>query len=244
MSIYSKIFADNYDALMGSYSSRFVVLDTLIHQAFPERKNLRILELACGSGNNLLHFPSSYDLFGLDIAPAMVKIAKKKVPHAKIVVGDMTNFSFDEKFDLILCLYDSINHLTTFRQWQKVFYLAHKHLKKNGVFIFDMNTIKRLQRLSLNQPAVQRLDKDTLTYKKIHRKNDNEVRLHVLLFQNIHSKNISVTEQYVDESSFEVKEVQTALQKYFIIEQRIDPLRLRVTKNSMRLYFVCRKRFF
>ena len=241
MSIYSNSFANYYDLLMGDYSLLLNAIHTLITHYAPKRKQLRILELGCGTGTILKTFPKSYKLYGLDIAKDMITIAKQKVPHATFVVGDMTNFSLPQKFDVILCVFDSINHLTHFAQWKKVLRLAARHLSKGGVFIFDINTPKRLNTLTTFPPYVKKLNKTTLAVEKLTMKKKNLYALQIAILENINSATPNIFEEIVEEAAFTKEKVTNEITKHFVLEKMFDPFRKYVTKNTGRIFFTCRK---
>lgn len=73
----------------------------------------------------------------------MIKVGQGKLPDTKFHTADMTAFKLSEKFDVILCIFDSVNHLLTFDQWEALFDRAKEHLSAGGVFIVDMNTIAK-----------------------------------------------------------------------------------------------------
>ena len=55
----------------------------------------RVLDLGCGSGiQSKLLFDKGLEVVGLDLSPKMVNEAKKRVPKAMFVVGDMTKMNF------------------------------------------------------------------------------------------------------------------------------------------------------
>lgn len=58
---------------------------------------------------------------------------------------NMTDFSFENKFDLILSFFDSFNYLTDIDQLQSCFENAAESLTKDGLFIFDMNSVGRIR---------------------------------------------------------------------------------------------------
>jgi SAM-dependent methyltransferase len=58
---------------------------------------------------------------------------------------DMTNFNFENKFDLIVSFFDSLNYLTDIDQLESCFESAADSLNKDGLFIFDMNSIGRIR---------------------------------------------------------------------------------------------------
>jgi SAM-dependent methyltransferase len=57
---------------------------------------------------------------------------------------DMTDFYFENKFDLITSFFDSLNYLTDIDQLQNCFESAAASLNNDGLFIFDMNSIGRI----------------------------------------------------------------------------------------------------
>ncbi len=58
---------------------------------------------------------------------------------------NMTDFSFKNKFELIVSFFDSLNYLTDIDQLQNCFESAASSLTKDGLFIFDMNSIGRIK---------------------------------------------------------------------------------------------------
>ncbi len=102
-----------------------------------------ILDLACGTGiPTLLLAKRGYHMIGVDRAQAMLEILKKKSKGYNITTyqADIRNFSLPELVDAGICLYDSINYLLTEEDLINCFQCVRAALKKNGLFIFDMNT--------------------------------------------------------------------------------------------------------
>src|SRR5579859_1483527 len=60
-----------------------------------------VIELGSGTGNLLNALKPSRGL-GLDISPAMVKLARVKFPHLQFEVADAENFELPEKFDFVV----------------------------------------------------------------------------------------------------------------------------------------------
>ena len=69
----------------------------------------------------LKHLQDTYQVSGLDISSRMLSIARKKVPRAKLFRQDMVDFQINDRFDVIFCVFDSINHVQRFSDWKKVF---------------------------------------------------------------------------------------------------------------------------
>jgi len=70
-----------------------------------------VLEIACGTGAVLRELATQYEVTGLDISRAMLRIAHKKLPKTQFYQQDMTSFRIGRTFDAVICPYDAINHL-------------------------------------------------------------------------------------------------------------------------------------
>ncbi len=71
----------------------------------------RILEAACGTGAFLAPLAERYEVAGFDLSPAMLEIARGKLPEVPLFEADLETFEVDEPFDAILCLFSSIGYL-------------------------------------------------------------------------------------------------------------------------------------
>jgi SAM-dependent methyltransferase len=143
-------FARFYDAAMDDPGPRADRVLELIDRHL--RGATTLLELGCGTGSILDRLESFPSLTGLDQSPEMLALAHQKVPSARLIQADMSSFSLEERFDVIVCVFDSLNHLLTFESWQATFAAVHEHLNEGGLFIFDVNTIGELRRLG-DEPA-------------------------------------------------------------------------------------------
>lgn len=224
---------------MGDYSSISQTVTKLVGEFAKPRGNL--LELGCGTGNILKSFVDHYTIFGLDNSEGMLTFARQKLPKATFYLGDMTNFTLKPSFDVILCVFDSINHLTSYVEWQSLFKHTRKHLKKGGIFIFDMNTKKRLDSLSQMPTHVSKLDAKTLSAAKIVKEKANLYAVTFQIFENIQRKNILYIEEKVQEATFSLSVVKNMLKSNnFSLEKMVDPIRPKITPQTGRIFFVCK----
>ena len=98
-----------YDALLGGplRPLRLAILDAL-----PENKDARILDLCCGTGDQLRVFERAgyRDLHGLDLDPGMIAYAKRNAPAIHFIESDAAHTGLpDASFDVItisLALHD------------------------------------------------------------------------------------------------------------------------------------------
>lgn len=62
----------------------------------------RICEAGCNLGNNLTHFPSDYEIYGIDMSQYALEEAKKRFPSFKFTIGNLGSIPYDDSFfDLI-----------------------------------------------------------------------------------------------------------------------------------------------
>jgi len=101
-------WADNYDNPLTSITFRQT--NTKIVQILNPVKNSSFLDVGCGSGiliKNLLALNSNIKLYGLDITPKMVEVAKRKFindPDVEITLGSAIKMPYkDNSFDYVTC---------------------------------------------------------------------------------------------------------------------------------------------
>lgn len=154
-----RTYAGVYDEVTGNRAATVQLLQNLIDQYRPGAKQL--LELACGTGSIMEGLQGHFKVSGLDNSASMLRIAQAKLPGARLVMASMADFKLPETFDVIYCVHNSLNHLYKKEDWQKTFQNVYNHLKPGGIFIFDLNTSERMDRLATLPPGIKEI-KDTL----------------------------------------------------------------------------------
>jgi 2-polyprenyl-3-methyl-5-hydroxy-6-metoxy-1,4-benzoquinol methylase len=108
----------------------------------PKDTNAQILELCCGTGRLTLPLAKEgHNITGVDITASMLAQARKKAASAglniEFIEADMRTFSLSQQYDLIFIPFNSIHHLYTNDDLFQTFAAVKKHLKDDGIFIFD-----------------------------------------------------------------------------------------------------------
>lgn len=100
----------------------------------------KLLELGFGTGNYSKQLSDAgFRVTGVEKSEHMVAIAKSKaIPHFVPVLDDISSFKLNKKFDAVLSLFHVISYLTKNQKVIACFKQVHQHLKKNGIFIFDV----------------------------------------------------------------------------------------------------------
>jgi SAM-dependent methyltransferase len=227
-------FGEFYDAVMGDRRAAADQVVELIREAKPDAKN--VLELGCGTGSILKCLQDAYEVTGLDISGKMLSVARKKVPRSKLFRQDMVDFRINGRFDVIICVFDSINHIRRFSDWQRLFAAVHRHLFPGGCFIFDINTQRKLQRLIAGPPWVHWFGRNLLVIDvtALPRGGSN---WNVKVFEHLNGSRYALHEEDIVEVSFPSSQVVAALRAHFIKVLVIDPDRRRPSAKSERLFF-------
>jgi SAM-dependent methyltransferase len=95
------------------------------------------LDVACGTGRHLEYLRRSHFVVGLDGSRDMLRIARRRLPGVRLVLGDMRTFQLGRQFDVVSCLFSAIGHLPTKRDVRRTFECIADHLKVGGVVIIE-----------------------------------------------------------------------------------------------------------
>ena len=107
-------------------------------------KNVKILELACGTGIFAIEMAKNGStIVGLDKSEEMINLANKKaeeIDNCNFQIADMTDFSLKNSFDICTCWFDSVNYLLTPESVKSMFSSVSNILNHDGLFVFDSDT--------------------------------------------------------------------------------------------------------
>jgi len=107
-----------------------------------------LLDLGCGTGNATLPlWERGYEVEGLDASPAMLKVARRKLPGVGFTLGTFETFDLPRRFALVYSVFDALNNLLSDQAFTACLRRVLEHLNPGGVFIFDVNTSAGLREL-------------------------------------------------------------------------------------------------
>jgi SAM-dependent methyltransferase len=231
-------FSRFYDLVMGDRSRAAKFTRSLIAHHKPTTKT--VLEIACGTGAILGFLADRYDVTGLDRSRPMLALARQKLPHIRFVHQDMTSFHIAKRFDAIVCVFDSLNHLLRFGEWQQTFRQVARHLETGGLFVFDVNTSGKLQRLADGPAWTRQFERDVVVIKVNYQRRDR-FAWDVKIFEYQEKDRYRLHHETIDEIAPSFARIAPELRKRFKKVKVIDPEGPRPSDQSERLFFVCRK---
>jgi len=136
--MYHNKFANLYD-----YFQHGVEGDVKFYLNYFKNFKGKILEVGAGTGRITIPLlKKGLDVVALDIAPRMLAILKKKAKEErfspKAVCADMRSFRLKQKFEAIIVTFRAFQHLYLVDDQLKALKCFKKHLKPNGILIFDV----------------------------------------------------------------------------------------------------------
>ncbi|MEW6031925.1 MAG: class I SAM-dependent methyltransferase [Bacillota bacterium] len=151
-------FAAIYDAVMRDVAYEMWA-DYV--EAICRRHGLRVrtvLDVACGTGNSTIPFARrGYRTAGIDLSPQMLDVARAKAEvlglDIEFAVQDMKDLqtaglASGTEFDLVICLYDSINYLTDPRDLRRALAGFRRALRPGGLLVLDVNSARSLSQMT------------------------------------------------------------------------------------------------
>jgi len=229
-------FSNWYDRIMGDRQDIADHLRFLISRRHPAAKTL--LDVGCGTGSVTRLLQKHYLVTGLDQSAEMLAIAARRMPKARLIRADMTRFNLGEQFDAIVCVFDTVNHLCAFKQWERFFERAAAHLSPKGIFIFDINTERKLEHYSSESPYAEVTKEGTCVF-NVEKQGKNRYVLDIRIFGKEKGDNYKLYSVQIPEGAFPTTRITSALNRYFRHITKWDPERTRPGGNSEELYFVC-----
>ena len=232
-------FARFYDALMNDPLAN--VARVLGYRERHMAHADSLLELGCGSGSILAGLHELDRLVGLDRSPQMLAAARAKVPHARFFQAEMTTFELDERFDIVICVFDTLNHLVSLEEWRALFERARAHLRAGGLFVFDVNTVGQLRRLGDAPPWVSEVHGATIT-QDVEWLGDGQSIWHVRIRERLDDGRSVLHHERIGELGVQLAVIADALSGDFVLLESRDDDDLTPTDESPRAYFAYRAR--
>ncbi|MGI6113812.1 MAG: class I SAM-dependent methyltransferase [Mahellales bacterium] len=166
MSFYSKL-SQYYDYI---FPAAHTTLDFL-RDVFRKHATSSVLDLGCGSGNYSVEFArwglsvTAVDLDSEMVAKAQAKAKDEDLP-IEVIKGNMLNISdiIKENFDGIVCIGNSLVHLSHRHQISKALKEMNTLLKPGGVLILQIVNYDRVLKFDVRHLPVIRNDEMDLTF--------------------------------------------------------------------------------
>lgn len=243
MDSYTK-FAEVYDRLINVNYKHMADKIEDIFKANGANPKL-VLDLACGTGNLTIELSQrGYDMIGIDLSEDMLSVAIDKAPDIRFLCQDMTEFELYGTVDAIVCTLDAVNYITDKRQLKKVFKLVNNYLNPNGLFIFDINTVHKLENVLGNNTFVYDEEDVFYTWENYFKNNISEQFLTFFVKDKDKDNYKRFDEQHI-QRAYSVSEIKEMLEdaKLSLLDITMWDNDKKTTKSAEKIVFVS-KRFY
>jgi SAM-dependent methyltransferase len=132
--------AELYDLIYSSfknYTEETATLAGVIRRAHAHAHT--VLDVACGTAEHarLLTQEHGFAVDGLDLDPAFVRIARRKLTHGRVYEGDMTSFALPRRYDVVQCLFSAIGYVRTLDNVSRALARFREHLAPGGIVLVE-----------------------------------------------------------------------------------------------------------
>lgn len=243
------VFAEFYDGLTRNVNydkkADFIcgIFDRFNH------KPTYALDLACGTGTLTVELKKrGIDIYGVDSSFEMLSQAQQKAGEEGLDIlflcQKMQSLDLYGTISTCVCTLDSISHLQGANEVKQTFERVAAFTEKDGLFVFDVNTLFKHRDILGNNTFVYDTDEVFCVWQNTFNENDNSVKIDLDFFipeDRMYFRNSESFREYaypldditkmLEDSGFEVLAV-------------YDDMSFEPPKNdSQRATFVARKKF-
>lgn len=180
-------FASVYDIFTEGvdYSSRADYIISLLNEN--SVTDGIILDAACGTGSISEYLvQAGFDVIANDISPDMLNIAREKLNRfdnkVLLLCQDLCELDLYGTVDGAVCCLDSLNHITQEDELNQAISRIALFMRKNGIFIFDVNTIHKHRNILSDSTFVYENDDSFLVWQNSECDDDNVVEMYIDVF--------------------------------------------------------------
>lgn len=136
--------ANHYDDIMEHVNyDRWIHVVTALGAMLEEP--FRHLEAGCGTGVLMKRLNAyNWNSVGMDLSPAMLRVARHRYSLSPLVQANFCSLPFVEAFQLVTCLFDSLNFLLTEEEFAAAICSFYRVLAPGGILYFDVVTEKMI----------------------------------------------------------------------------------------------------
>lgn len=204
------------------------------------------LDLACGTGNLTALIGKNFIFTtAIDLSEQMLSIADEKLKEenikSKVVCQDICYFDLKRQFDLITCGLDSTNYIIEDEKLKQYFMSVNKHLKDDGIFVFDVNTEYKIKKVLGNN--IFNYDNEDVVYIWENELEDDIVNMYLTFFVKRGQVYYRFDEHHRERAYSESLLENNIVEAGFVIEQKLNCYGTApIDENTERITYVLRKR--
>jgi SAM-dependent methyltransferase len=202
-----------------------------------------LLDVCCGTGTAADMFDEAgYEVAGFDLSEPMIGEARRKAKKTKrqidYTVADAAELDLGRQFDAAYSFFDSLNYITDPKRLEMAIRQIGKHIKPDGLFVFDINTAYAFEQDMFTQEDLRQASK--IRYKWV---SEYDPETKIIRVQMKFWKGREVLEEVHVQRAHTVEEISTMLalagfpEIHLYDSYTLDP----PNRRSDRIHFAARK---
>lgn len=179
-----------------------------------------ILDLGCGTGSMTLELcRRGYDMIGVDLSPEMLSVARQTGEDEGLsdrllwLCQDMREFELYGTVEATVSTLDCLNHLTSTKDLEKCFALVHNYLVPDGIFIFDLNSKYKFEKVYADNSFVLEDDGVMCVWQNFYNEKSHICDFYISLFEEDEDGRYIRTDEYQRERMYPERTVKSLLSK-------------------------------
>ena len=156
----------------------------------------------------------------------------------------MADFDLGRRFDVVVCAFDSINHLLDVASWASLLACVDRHLTESGLFVFDVNTVGELRRLGDEPPWVYDFGGGTaiidVTF-ALDAAGCGVTDWDIRIFEQVADTRYELHHERIGELALPLERVRELVGDRFELLEEVDEDGLPATDTSVKAYYALRR---
>jgi SAM-dependent methyltransferase len=209
---------------------------------------IRVLDIGCGTGEIAIRLAKEgYEVVGVDLSEDMLAVANNKAMEAGVRVEfyqqDMVEISGLDPFDLIVIFCDSLNYLRTEEDVQKTFQNVFKLLKQDGLFLFDVHSVYKMDSIFMDGPFVSSDEEVSFIWNCFEGEHPHSVEHELTFFvKNEHNDDYTRFDEFHEQRTFPIQTFKNWLEEIgFKVIDVLADFSNPVQETSERILFTAKK---
>ncbi len=177
------VLADKYDMYNSADFNGYIRFFRQCIQRHSDIEVKEVLDMACGTGELTKRLcDCGYDVCAFDLSEDMLAVATEKCVGLGVAFSlqDMRSFELYGTVQATLCSYDSLNYLEN--GLGDCFSLVNNYTQRGGLFVFDVNTLYRYEKVFGDNAYVYESDGSMLVWQNWFNRSTGKCRFYLTEF--------------------------------------------------------------
>ena len=202
------------------YSKWADFIEAAVNKYSAFTKGALALDLGCGTGKMTVELARrGYDMTGVDYSAEMLDVAREYAENSGFsesilwLCQDMREFELYGTVDFAVSCLDCMNHLTSPSDFLRCLSLVHNYLVPNGIFIFDVNGLKKFREVYAQNSYVMENDGSMCVWQNYYNEKSKNCDFYITLFKEDEDGRYERYDEIQRERAYSIRAIKGMLEK-------------------------------